>query len=63
MGVPPAGLVDRYELFIAPALAGGDDGRSLFVGAGAATLSEIWRGRIDHVELLGPDLHVSLVPL
>ena len=58
-----AGLVDRYELFLAPALTGGDDGRPLFAGAGAATLAEIWRGRLDHVEQLGPDLHISLVPL
>ena len=57
-----AGLVDRYELFFAPALVGGDDGRPSFVGPGAGTIGEIWRGSIEHVEHLGPDLHVSLVP-
>ena len=30
------GLVDRYVLYLAPALFGGDDARGLFAGAGAA---------------------------
>jgi diaminohydroxyphosphoribosylaminopyrimidine deaminase/5-amino-6-(5-phosphoribosylamino)uracil reductase len=30
-----AGLVDRYVLYLAPALFGGDDGRALFAGPGA----------------------------
>lgn len=58
-----AGLIDRYELFLAPALAGGDDGRSLFSGPGIATMADLWRGRIEGVERLGDDIHLTLVPV
>jgi diaminohydroxyphosphoribosylaminopyrimidine deaminase/5-amino-6-(5-phosphoribosylamino)uracil reductase len=55
-----AGLVDRYVLYLAPALFGGDDGRPLFSGPGAPTIGELWRGTIVSVEPLGPDLRVEL---
>lgn len=55
-----AGLVDRYVLYLAPALFGGDDGRALFAGPGAATVEGLWRGRIAGVTPLGPDLRVEL---
>jgi diaminohydroxyphosphoribosylaminopyrimidine deaminase/5-amino-6-(5-phosphoribosylamino)uracil reductase len=55
-----AGLVDRYVLYLAPALFGGDDGRPLFSGAGAPTIDELWRGRIVSVHPLGADLRVEL---
>lgn len=55
-----AGLVDRYVLYLAPALFGGDDGRALFAGAGASTIDELWRGRLVSVTQLGPDLRVEL---
>jgi diaminohydroxyphosphoribosylaminopyrimidine deaminase/5-amino-6-(5-phosphoribosylamino)uracil reductase len=57
-----AGLVDRYVLYVAPALAGGDDGRPLLQGPGAATIDDVWRGRIVGVERLGDDLKIVLVP-
>jgi diaminohydroxyphosphoribosylaminopyrimidine deaminase / 5-amino-6-(5-phosphoribosylamino)uracil reductase len=57
-----AGLVDRYVLYLAPALFGGDDARGLFAGAGAPTLAEAWRGRLLAVARLGDDLRVDLVP-
>jgi diaminohydroxyphosphoribosylaminopyrimidine deaminase/5-amino-6-(5-phosphoribosylamino)uracil reductase len=57
-----AGLVDRYVLYLAPALLGGDDGRPLFDGPGAATIADAWRGRIVSVEQLGEDLRVELAP-
>lgn len=57
-----AGLVDRYVLYLAPALLGGDDGRPLFDGPGAATIADAWRGRIVSVEQLGQDLRVELAP-
>ena len=41
------GLVDRYVLYLAPALFGGDDGRPLFAGPGAPTIDDVWRGRLD----------------
>ena len=57
-----AGLVDRYVLYLAPALFGGDDSRSFFRGPGAATISDVWRGRVESVEQLGRDLKVELAP-
>jgi diaminohydroxyphosphoribosylaminopyrimidine deaminase/5-amino-6-(5-phosphoribosylamino)uracil reductase len=55
-----AGLVDRYVLYLAPALFGGDDARPLMSGSGAATIDDVWRGRITSVERLGDDLKVEL---
>jgi diaminohydroxyphosphoribosylaminopyrimidine deaminase/5-amino-6-(5-phosphoribosylamino)uracil reductase len=57
-----AGLVDRYVLYLAPALFGGDDGRPLFAGPGAPTIADVWRGRIESVERLGDDLRVECSP-
>jgi diaminohydroxyphosphoribosylaminopyrimidine deaminase / 5-amino-6-(5-phosphoribosylamino)uracil reductase len=55
-----AGLVDRYVIYLAPALFGGDDGRPLFAGPGAPSIDEVWRGRITNVERLGADLKLEL---
>jgi diaminohydroxyphosphoribosylaminopyrimidine deaminase/5-amino-6-(5-phosphoribosylamino)uracil reductase len=55
-----AGLVDRYILYLAPALFGGDDARSLFVGSGAPTIGQLWRGRVHSVTSLEGDLRVEL---
>jgi diaminohydroxyphosphoribosylaminopyrimidine deaminase/5-amino-6-(5-phosphoribosylamino)uracil reductase len=55
-----AGLVDRYVLYLAPALFGGDDARGLFAGPGTATIDDVWRGRIVSVERLGDDLRIDL---
>ncbi len=57
-----AGLVDRYVLYLAPALAGGDDGRPLLAGPGAPTVDDLWRGRIVDVTRLGGDLRIDLEP-
>jgi diaminohydroxyphosphoribosylaminopyrimidine deaminase/5-amino-6-(5-phosphoribosylamino)uracil reductase len=57
-----AGLVDRYVLYLAPALFGGDDGVPLFTGPGAPTVGELWRGRFVAVTRLGDDLRVDLAP-
>lgn len=57
-----AGLVDRYVLYLAPALLGGDDARPVLAGPGAPTIAEAWRGRITRVERLGPDLRIDLLP-
>lgn len=57
------GLVDRYVLYLAPALLGGDDGVPLFAGPGVATMADVWRGRIAGVTRLGPDVRIDLVPL
>lgn len=57
-----AGVVDRYVLYLAPALAGGDDGRPMFAGAGATTITELWRGRVHSVTSLDGDIRVDLRP-
>lgn len=57
-----SGLVDRYVLYLAPSLFGGDDARGLFAGRGASTIDDVWRGRIADVRRLGADLRVDLAP-
>ena len=57
-----ARLVDRYVVYLAPALMGGDDARGLFGGPGATTIDEVWRGRFVAVRPLGADLRVDMVP-
>lgn len=56
-----ARLVDRYVVYVAPALAGGDDGTALFAGPGAPTIGELARGRFVSVRRLGDDLRLDLV--
>ena len=55
-----AGLVDRYVLYLAPVFFGGDDARPLFVGPGAGTIADVWRGKLVSVERLGDDLRVEV---
>jgi len=55
------GLVDRYVVYLAPVLFGGDDAVGLFRGPGAATIGDVWRGRFDAVTPLGTDLRLDLV--
>jgi len=55
-----AGVVDRYILYYAPMVFGGDDARGMFSGAGAATMTDVWRGRIVSIDRLGPDMKVVL---
>ena len=60
-GFHAAGLVDRYVLYLAASFMGGEDGRPLFAGAGAATIEDAWRGRLTDVTRLGSDIRVELV--
>lgn len=55
-----AGLIDRYVIYVAPALFGGDDARPLFRGAGAWTINDLWRGRFVAIERVGDDLRIEL---
>jgi len=55
-----AGLVDRYVLYLAPALFGGDDARPAFSGLGAPTIDDVWRGQIVSVRRLGDDLRLDV---
>jgi diaminohydroxyphosphoribosylaminopyrimidine deaminase/5-amino-6-(5-phosphoribosylamino)uracil reductase len=58
-----AGLVDRYVLYLAPLLFGGDDGIGMFAGAGAPTMAAVERGRFRSVTVLGDDVRVDLDPV
>lgn len=55
-----AGLVDRYVLYLAPILFGGDDGRGVFTGPGAPTIDDVWHGRVVSVTQVGSDLRVEV---
>ncbi|MEZ5238094.1 MAG: bifunctional diaminohydroxyphosphoribosylaminopyrimidine deaminase/5-amino-6-(5-phosphoribosylamino)uracil reductase RibD [Microthrixaceae bacterium] len=57
-----AGLVDRYVIYLAPALFGGDDARGIFSGHGAFDIGDLRRGRFSSVERVGDDLRVELTP-
>ena len=57
-----AGLVDRYVVYVAPVLLGGDDGRALLAGAGAPTMDDVWRGRVAATVRLGDDVRIDVVP-
>ncbi len=57
-----AGLVDRYVLYLAPALMGGDDGAPLLAGPGATAIDGLVRLRLDRTVKLGDDLRIDLVP-
>lgn len=57
-----AGLVDRYVFYLAPAIFGGDDAVPLFAGIGAATMADLWRGRLVDVARLGDDVRVVIEP-
>ncbi|MHB8439546.1 MAG: bifunctional diaminohydroxyphosphoribosylaminopyrimidine deaminase/5-amino-6-(5-phosphoribosylamino)uracil reductase RibD [Acidimicrobiales bacterium] len=54
-----AGLVDRYVVYYAPVLFGGDEALSMFAGPGAPDMDALWRGRIRSVNRLGGDLRVE----
>jgi diaminohydroxyphosphoribosylaminopyrimidine deaminase / 5-amino-6-(5-phosphoribosylamino)uracil reductase len=58
-----AGLVDRYVLYLAPALFGGSDTKAAIGSATASTIGDIWRGRFDSIERVGDDVRIELVPL
>jgi diaminohydroxyphosphoribosylaminopyrimidine deaminase / 5-amino-6-(5-phosphoribosylamino)uracil reductase len=55
-----AGLVDRYILYLAPTLFGGDDARPLFIGDGTPTMADLRRGTFLRVEQIGDDIRVDL---
>jgi diaminohydroxyphosphoribosylaminopyrimidine deaminase/5-amino-6-(5-phosphoribosylamino)uracil reductase len=57
-----AGLVDRYVIYVAPALFGGGDARHLFTGSGAYSIDDLWRGEFTAIERIGSDLRIEMVP-
>lgn len=57
-----AGVVDRYVVYVAPALLGGSDGRGLLEGPGVARMADAWRGRLVDVVRLGADVRLTVEP-
>lgn len=56
------GLVDRYIMHIAPAIAGGNAARAVIDGFAASTMAAIWRGRFVGVSNLGDDIEIIVEP-
>lgn len=54
------GLVDEYVVYLAPAIAGGDDGLPVLAGPGAQTVAEFWRGQLADVRTVGGDLRITV---
>jgi diaminohydroxyphosphoribosylaminopyrimidine deaminase/5-amino-6-(5-phosphoribosylamino)uracil reductase len=57
-----AGLIDRYVFHIAPVIMGGSDAVPAFAGDTAATLADVWRGRLVSTQRLGDDVEVVIEP-
>lgn len=57
-----AGLVDRYVIYLAPAILGGDDSVPMMAGPGSSTMADVARGRFTAVSRLGDDLRIDMVP-
>lgn len=55
-------LIDRYVVYLAPALFGGRDQFPMLGGPTVPTIDEVWRGRFVDVRRLGDDLRVDVVP-
>jgi diaminohydroxyphosphoribosylaminopyrimidine deaminase/5-amino-6-(5-phosphoribosylamino)uracil reductase len=55
------GLVDRYVVYVAPAVFGGDDALGLFRGPAAPTIGSLPRGRFESVCVLGDDVRLDLL--
>ena len=55
------GLVDRYVVYLAPAVFGGDDALGLFRGPGRADDRDVRRGRFASVSVVGADVRLDLV--
>lgn len=55
-------LVDRYVLYLAPALFGGTDMAPLLAGPTAPTIDDLWRGTFASVHFVGPDIRIDLIP-
>lgn len=56
-----AGLVDRYVLYVAPAIFGGSDALNAFGNAPSPLFDDMWRGKFVGVQKLGSDLRIDCV--
>jgi diaminohydroxyphosphoribosylaminopyrimidine deaminase/5-amino-6-(5-phosphoribosylamino)uracil reductase len=57
-----AGLIDRFVVYQAPLLFGGDDAKGLFTGPGAPSIGAVDRGEFVAVDRVGPDLRIEFKP-
>lgn len=55
-------LIDRYVLYVAPALLTGAGMVPMIAGPSTASMESIWRGRFAGVRPVGPDLRIDLIP-
>ena len=55
-------LIDRYVIYIAPALLTGSAMVPLLAGPTAPSIDAMWRGRFVDVQRLGDDLRLDLIP-
>jgi diaminohydroxyphosphoribosylaminopyrimidine deaminase/5-amino-6-(5-phosphoribosylamino)uracil reductase len=55
-----AGLVDRFVLYVAPKIIGGDAPGAF--ASGVKTITEAWRLEIDHVARVGDDIRIDARP-
>ena len=55
-----AGLVNRYVVYLAPALAAGSDAMAMFHGPAARDIDSVWRGNFRSVTALGANLRIEL---
>jgi diaminohydroxyphosphoribosylaminopyrimidine deaminase/5-amino-6-(5-phosphoribosylamino)uracil reductase len=57
-----AGLVDRYVVYLAPALMGGDDAPGMFRGPGASEIAHLRQLDVVSINQLGSDLRIEMTP-
>lgn len=57
-----AGLVDRYVMYFAPALMGGDNARPVLAGLDGQSMDDMWRGKVTRLRQLGEDVEIVIEP-
>jgi diaminohydroxyphosphoribosylaminopyrimidine deaminase/5-amino-6-(5-phosphoribosylamino)uracil reductase len=55
-------LINQYVIHIAPVIAGGDNAAGIFAGPVAATMADMWRGRVVSTTNLDGDIEIILEP-
>jgi diaminohydroxyphosphoribosylaminopyrimidine deaminase/5-amino-6-(5-phosphoribosylamino)uracil reductase len=55
-------LINQYVMHIAPVIAGGDNAAGIFAGPAAATMADMWRGRVVSTTNLDGDIEIILEP-
>ena len=55
-------LINQYIMHIAPVSAGGDNAAGVFAGPAAATMADMWRGRVVSTTNLDGDIEIILEP-